>query len=119
DAYCKNVESGKANEADKRAWERAVTSSQGEVARAKLPVSFRLLSSATDITEGNMEQMLNIIADQVPGVPKDQVELKTQLEPRLTCAMKWSQQYVPEDERTHVQHAFDPEVYASLDDKYK
>src|SRR4051794_29904111 len=78
DAYCKNVESGKANDADKRAWERATTSSSGEVGRAKLPVSFRLLSSATDITEGNLEQMLNIIADQVPNVPQEHATLKQQ-----------------------------------------
>ena len=119
DAYCKNVETGKASDADKRAWERAVTSSQGDVARTKLPVSFRLLSSATDITEGNTEQILNIVIDQVSGVPSDHAELQRQLEPRLSCSMRWSEQYVPEDERTHVQKQFDPEVYATLGEQYK
>ena len=31
------------------------------------------------------------------------MQLKEQIEPRLACAMNWSEQYVPEDERTHVQ----------------
>ena len=119
DAYCKNVESGKSDDADKRAWERAVTSSQGAVARTPFPVSFRLLASADDITEGNLEQMLNIVADQVSGAPQDHVQLKEQVEPRLTCAMNWSEKYVPEDERTHVQKAFDPQVWQSLSDDNK
>ncbi|HEX3359042.1 MAG TPA: lysine--tRNA ligase, partial [Tepidisphaeraceae bacterium] len=119
DAYCKNVESGKANDADKRAFERAVSSSQGNVGRTELAASFRLLSSVTDITEGNLEQMLNIVMDQVPGAPTDHGVLKEELEPRLGCAMRWSQQYVPEDERTHVQKAFDPGVYAGLSEQNK
>jgi lysyl-tRNA synthetase class 1 len=119
DAYCKKVESGQADEADKRAFDRAVTSSQGAVARTPLPASFRLLSSATDITEGNVEQILNIVADQAPNVPKDQTALKPQIEPRLGCAMRWSQQYVPEDERTHVQKAFDPAAYHALDEQMR
>ena len=51
-------------------------------------------------------------------MPSDHAELQRQLEPRLSCSMRWSEQYVPEDERTHVQKQFDPEVYATLGEQY-
>lgn len=117
DSFCKNCESGKANDADKRAFARAITSSQGSVARTPLPVSFRLLSSATDITEGNVEQILNIVAHHLPPGTADRASLASRIEPRLSCAMRWSTEYVPEEERTHVQHQFDANVYATLSEQ--
>ncbi len=47
----------------------------------------------------------------------DRATLAAKIEPRLSCATRWSTEYVPEEERTHVQHVFSAETYATLNEQ--
>lgn len=105
-----------ASPADQKIYHLCVETSSGPVNRAKRPVSFRLLSSAADITLGSQEQIVRIAADSL-NLPPTQPGLEEELNPRLTCAINWATRYVPEDERTHIRDTFAPEVYEALDDE--
>ena len=107
-----------ANPADQKIYQLCVQTSTGPVNRAEKPVSFRLLSSAADITQGNREQITRIAADSLK-LPSATPGLSDHLEPRLSCAVRWATQYVPEEERTHIYPTFNATTYASLDDQIK
>jgi lysyl-tRNA synthetase, class I len=107
-----------ASPADQKVLQLCVETSTGPVYRAKRPVSFRLLSSAADITAGNREQIVRIAADSL-NLPSDQPSLEAELEPRLGCAVRWATQYVPEDERTYIRPSFAADLYAEMDEQVK
>jgi lysyl-tRNA synthetase, class I len=107
-----------ASPTDQKVFEMSVRTSAGPIRRPALPVSFRLLASAADITAGNREQILRIAADAL-HLPPGQPGLEEQIEPRLSCAARWATQYLPEDERTFIRPAFDAETYQSLDELVK
>jgi lysyl-tRNA synthetase class 1 len=91
----------------------SLATSAGPVGASARPVSFRLLSSAADITCGAVDQILRVVADHTDDAPAPAV-LGASLEPRLSCAVRWATQYVPEDERTHIRDTFAADVHASL-----
>src|SRR5690606_30090241 len=107
----------KAADPDKRdgavlAHERAVsTSTAGVLPRPKVLVPFRLLSSVADVTAGSDEQISRIVASA--GYPHDSVD---DLEPRLSRATAWTEQYVPAEDRTQVRETPDTARLASLGD---
>lgn len=105
-----------ASPADQKIFQLCTQTSTGPVNRAARPASFRLLSSAADLTQGNREQIIRIAADEL-HLPAPGPELEAELEPRLSCAINWATNYLPEDERTHVREDFAPEVYESLDEE--
>ena len=111
DAFTTRAHDGKANEAEKKVYEQCLATSAGPVACTKLRVPFRILSSAADITQGNVEQILRIASSHV-----ERDVVREELEPRLSCAIRWALNYLPEDERTHVRETFDAETYAALGD---
>ena len=114
DAFSGRVNDGKAKEAEKKVYEQSVATSAGPVASTKLRVPFRILSSAADITQGNVEQILRIASSHV-----EREVTREELEPRLSCAIRWALNYLPEDERTHVRDTFDTEIYAALGESEK
>lgn len=107
-----------ASPADQKIYQLCVQTSTGTVNRAARPVSFRLLSSAADLTQGHQEQIARIAADAL-DLPFEGSALIESLEPRLSCAINWATRYLPEDERTHVREDFAAEVYAGLDEPTK
>jgi len=113
DSFVARVREGKANEAEQKVYERCLVTSAGPVANSKLRAPFRLLSSAADITQGNVEQILRIVSSHLENGASDDA-LRVELEPRLSCAIRWALNYLPEDERTHVRAMFDTETYATL-----
>jgi lysyl-tRNA synthetase class 1 len=115
DAFTKRVQDGKANDAEKKVYAQCLATSAGPVACTQLRVPFRILSSAADITQGNVEQILRIASSHLENAPPAEV-LRDELEPRLSCAIRWALNYLPEDERTHVRAHFDADTYASLGD---
>lgn len=115
DAYEKKVLDGLANAAGQKEYQTCVKTSLGAVHKSRIPVSFRLLSSTADITQGNVEQITRIAAEQM-GASGDLAQFGADIEPRLTCAINWATRYVPEDERTQIREAFSEEAYDSLDD---
>jgi lysyl-tRNA synthetase, class I len=93
----------KAADPDKRdvqvlAHERAAsTATAGPLPTPEVVVPFRMLSSVADVTAGSPEQISRIVNHM--GHPHDSVD---QLEPRLSRAVAWTEQFVPADERTTV-----------------
>jgi lysyl-tRNA synthetase class 1 len=80
------------------AYERAAsTASAGPLPAAEVVVPFRLLSSVADVTAGSAEQVSRIVGHL--GYAHDSVD---QLEPRLSLAMAWTEEYVPAADRTTV-----------------
>jgi len=115
DLFAVGVASGEASAADKLTYERCIATSAGPVLYTKKPVSFRVLSAAADLTQGNVEQIVRL-AQEHTG---DATLTAADLEPRLSCAIHWVTQYLPEDERTHVREAFDSATYEALPEVHK
>ncbi|MDP2772985.1 MAG: lysine--tRNA ligase [Nocardioides sp.] len=92
------------------AFERAsATAAAGTLPTSPVSVPFKLLSSVADVTAGSAELISHTIGDV--GYPHDSV---ADLEPRLSKAMTWTSEFVPEDERTTVRAAPDSDRLASL-----
>jgi lysyl-tRNA synthetase, class I len=109
DALVRQCRDGKANEASTKAYERAIRTSQGPVNCTPQPVPFHLLTSVLDVTQGNVEQTLRIVAQYSGQEVRPEL-----LEPRLTCALNWVTRYLPEDERTPIRSSFNAEAYEHL-----
>ncbi len=118
DTFSSKVKAGNITQEDKRLFERCIQTSSGAINQATLPISFRLLSSAADITQGNTNQILRIVSDHLESSPPKDI-LGKQLEPRLTCAINWATQYLPVDECTVINPCFNSSIYSSLDDRTK
>jgi lysyl-tRNA synthetase, class I len=80
------------------AYERAsATSSYGALPSPRVVVPFRMLASVADVTAGSAEQISRIVSHL--GHAHDSVD---DLEPRLSRAVAWTAEFVPESERTSV-----------------
>ena len=80
------------------AYERAAsTTSAGLLPTPEVAVPFRMLASVADVTAGSAEQISRIVEHL--GHAHDSV---AQLEPRLSCAMAWTDEFVPAADRTTV-----------------
>jgi lysyl-tRNA synthetase class 1 len=117
DTLFKQMNTGKANEQNKKMYERAIRTSHGEVTHTVKPVPFSLLTSLVDVTHGNIEQVTRIVAQSLKE-PVEFVE-PAELEPRLTCALNWVNNYLPDDERTAIQASFDAEAYERLSESQR
>ncbi len=94
------------------AYERAsATAAAGTLPTPAVVVPFRLLSSVADVTAGSAELVSRIVGDV--GHEHDSV---ADLEPRLSRAMTWMSEYVPETERTTVRPEPDTARLAALDE---
>lgn len=111
DGLLRQMHDQKANEVNKKIYERAVHTSQGDVTLTPRPAPFNLLTSVIDVTQENMEQVQRIVSQYLG---EHQLIDREQLEPRLTCASTWVTQYEPDDERTHIRSSFDEQTYAQL-----
>lgn len=112
DGLARRVRGGGATPVQERVLATSTATAEGPVARAELPLSFRMLSSVADLTEGNREQLLRIARAHLDGAAPD--DLEPALEPRLTCAVNWALAYQPEDERTAIRREPAPEEAAAL-----
>ncbi len=103
--------------ADVAIYHESTESSAGPVMRTQRPVSFRLLASVADITQGEPAQMARIISSHLAGEARgvDPATLLAQLQPRLNCAIHYATELVDEAERTRVRDAFSRETFDALD----
>ncbi len=108
--------------ADEAAIHRESTeSSAGAVERTARPVSFRLLASVADLTQGDRAQIARIVAAHL-GLAGDDAEpepLLAALQPRLDCAIHYATELVPESERTRVREAFHSAAFEALDPRMR
>jgi lysyl-tRNA synthetase, class I len=91
------------------AWERAAATASGPLPASRVPVPFRTLSGVADVTAGSADQISRIIEDV--GHPHDSVD---DLQPRLDRAMAWTEEFVPEADRTTVRTTPATERLAAL-----
>jgi lysyl-tRNA synthetase class 1 len=92
------------------AYERAsATMAAGTLPTSPVPVPFKLLASVADVTAGSAELISATVARV--GHPHESV---SDLEPRLSKAMTWTQEFVPEPDRTTVRSSPDTDRLASL-----
>ncbi|CAM3323037.1 lysine--tRNA ligase [Occultella aeris] len=95
------------------AFQRAsATSSAGALPTPPVAVPFRTLSSIADVTAGSAAQISRLVGDL--GHEHASVN---DLEPRLTRAMTWTQEFVPPEDRTTVRSAPDRELMVSLGER--
>ena len=79
-------------------YERAfATQSDGPLPAPAVVVPFRMLASVADVTAGSADQISRIVAHL--GHAHDSVD---ELEPRLSRAMAWTEEFVPSSDRTTV-----------------
>ena len=94
------------------AFERAsATAAAGTLATPQVVVPFRLLSSVADVTAGSADLVSRIVGE----VGHEHTSV-ADLEPRLSRAVAWMSDYVPETERTTVRTTPDRERLAALDE---
>ena len=92
------------------AFERAsATAAAGRLPTPSVVVPFKLLSSVADVTAGSAELISRIVSNV--GHPHASV---ADLEPRLSRAMNWTRDFVPESDRTTVRTSPDLARLASL-----
>jgi lysyl-tRNA synthetase, class I len=65
DQFARRASAADADAADARVLASCVATTDGEVATTPRPVSFRLLGSAADITQGNTEQIARIVTEHL------------------------------------------------------
>lgn len=118
DGLVKRATADDASERDKLTYQRSVETSTGLAAQSQVRVPFRLLSSAADMTNGNREQILRIVLTEHPDLASHD-DIENALEPRLSCAIRWATECLPEDERTQIRTDFAADVYHELPDEVK
>src|SRR5215831_4454189 len=108
--FVERIKKKSGSRVDQVVFDRSVKTSSCAVARTQVPVSFRLLSSSADITQGNREQILRIVNQHLEGSTVSEADL----EPRLSCAIHWADEYQPEEEHTRIGNSFNETAYARL-----
>jgi lysyl-tRNA synthetase class 1 len=116
DALAQRVAQGTANGADATAHARAVRTAEVVLPSTPRPVPYRMLASIADITTGDEAQMLRILG----GVDSaDPIKDLDEVRPRVDCAERWVQAYMPADQHTRVLDEPDAELLSSLDDEQR
>jgi lysyl-tRNA synthetase class 1 len=105
--------------ADVAIYRESTESSAGPVQRTQRPVSFRLLASVADITQGDLTQIARIVSAHLGETldDSDREAFLADLQPRLDCAIRYATELVPEQQRTHVRTAFSTETFEALDER--
>jgi lysyl-tRNA synthetase class 1 len=116
DRFVARATGPEAEAGDAAAYAQSISSSAGPVTLTARPVSFRLLASVADLTQGDPQQMARIISAHLGADAPAEETLLAELQPRLDCAVHYATEVVPEDERTRVRAAFAPEAWAELEE---
>ena len=116
DALTKRVEAGTAQPAETAAHTRAATTAEQVLPTTAHPVGFRTLASIVDITTGDDDQLLRIVAALDPQDPPGDV---AQLRPRLEKVEHWVATQMTAEERTLVRRTPDTELLGSLEEQQR
>lgn len=110
DALARKAADPERHDVQTLAYERAAsTVTAGALPTPEVVVPFRVLSSVADVTAGSPEQISRIVGTM--GHPHDSVD---QLEPRLSRAMAWTDEFVPAADRTTVRTSPDAVAIEAL-----
>lgn len=117
DQFLQRAESPQASEVDTHTREMCLRTSAGPVDHSARRVSFRLLSSAADITQANPEQIDRVVRQHLDGDSALPDALLQELEPRLTCAINYATRLLPPTQRTIVRTGFHTAAWQELDER--
>ncbi len=119
DQFGERAKSPEASPAETHLREVCVQTSAGRVDHSRRAVSFRLLSSAADITQANTEQIDRLVRQHLEdaGTLPSGTALIEELEPRLTCAINYATRLLPPEERTTIRAEFNDKAWRELDDQ--
>jgi lysyl-tRNA synthetase class 1 len=112
DALCRRVADGTANPLETKLRREAVQTSTATLPETPHKISFRTLASIVDITNGDDAQLLRILRQAHTA---DAALERADLEPRLSLARTWVDNYLPAASRTRVLEEPDRALLASLD----
>jgi lysyl-tRNA synthetase, class I len=99
DAVERRVAAGTASDLDAGSYDRAIRTADGELPRTPRPLPYRTLASVADITTGDQQQMLRILAETDPEHPIASLD---EVRPRLDRAQRWVETQLPADQRTRL-----------------
>jgi len=112
DTLARRVADGTATPFESATHRRSAATSLGALPATPRPMSFRLLSSVVDLTQGAPVQLVRVLRDS-GGAATAAVTLED-VEPRLTCAANWVERHMPAEDRTVVRAEPAMERLASL-----
>ncbi|GHB50178.1 lysine--tRNA ligase [Flexivirga endophytica] len=113
DSLVKKVAADKGQPGDVASYTRASSTAVGSLRLTPRPVSYRTLASIVDITTGDPDQTLRIVAALDADNPVASLD---QLRPRLSCVEHWVETQMTDEERTVVRASADTDRLASLTD---
>lgn len=119
DQFGERADAAAASPVDRHVRQVCLRTSAGPVDHSQRPISFRLLSSAADLTQANTEQIDRLVrqhVDNADALPDPDALLK-ELEPRLTCAINYATRLLPPEQRTTIRTEFNGEVWQELDEQ--
>ena len=119
DQFSERADAEGASPIDRHVHQMCVQTSAGAVEHAQRLISFRLLSSAADLTQANPEQIDRLVrqhVDDAADLP-DREALGKALEPRLTCAINYATRLLPPEQRTTVRTEFNDQAWRELDEQ--
>lgn len=104
---------------DRHMRQMCLHTSAGTVEHSQRPISFRLLASAADLTQGNTEQIDRLVRQHVdnPDALPDRDALLKEMEPRLTCAINYATRLLPPEQRTTIRTEFNSQAWQELDEQ--
>ena len=117
DRFARRAAGENADPVEARVLASCVRTTAGEVRITRRPVSFRLLGSAADITQGNTTQIARIVAEHLAPAEEAPApgDLLAPLQPRLDCAISWATRLLPSEQRTVIRDSSDHGPWRQLD----
>ncbi|MFC4950633.1 lysine--tRNA ligase [Pseudonocardia sp. GCM10023141] len=113
DSLERRIAAGTAQPADLAAHSRAARTAERELPVTPRTLPFGTLASVVDVTTGDEEQTLRILAELDPQNPVRDLD---EVRPRLDRAQSWITTHVDAEQRTQVRESPDAELLASLGD---
>lgn len=119
DQFGERATSAEATAIDAHLYAMCLHTAAGRVERSVRPVSFRLLSSAADLTQGSTQQIDRLVRQHLDdaGTLPARDRLLEELEPRLSCAINFAMRLLPPEQRTTVRSEFNTQAWQALDEQ--
>lgn len=110
------IDQGKAGEVEAMSYQRAVHTSDGEMALPAIQMPFRTLWTAIDVSGGAPGVLARVLRDNLDDedLPTDDDAFLAALEPRLSCARNWIEEFVPAEDRILPRSTFGADAWAEL-----
>jgi lysyl-tRNA synthetase class 1 len=119
DQFGERADAAGGSPVDRHMRQMCPSTSAGTVEHSQRPISFRLLASAADLTQGNTEQIDRLVRQHVdnPDALPDRDALLKEMEPRLTCAINYATRLLPPEQRTRIRTEFNSHAWRELDEQ--